>query len=860
MRMHWTLIGLTCGLILSPIARADKYRLADVSIVISSQAQPMARLAADELRGYVYQLTRTYPPLAETPPAGKPAIIVRVGPGDKVPTEGRDPSQNFALYSTGSGQVIHGASERSTLWAAYTLLEHWGVGFYLGGDCLRPADPQLNVDTVDAVYRPALTIRGSLPWFNFLNSPTTWNPQDYKTFFAQMAKQKANLINFHAYDHEPFCGYEASEGQIVMAGPLMTTISEHRWWSPHATSTSDYLFGTSLFFNRGEWGCEVGIEDCFAPGRAVRLQQKMMADALRYARSLGIQTSLGFEVQGDPLDPKVQEGLRQRISYVLNAYPLDYLSIWQAEALGLAGAQGTREQDKGTDAAELWDAFGYLTDADSKLETAKRAEGVRMARHVRFAYQVMKELRPAMRMVVSGWGGDQHMRFTDYYEGLDKVVPKDVIFAALDNIDPRSADHVSDVYAKLQPERERWPVPWFESDAGHTRVDQTGPQTNVTAFEPLLRNIVAKRCEGALGIHWRTRNVQDVAGYLYRFGWNTQLTAEEYLKRYASDHYGPTDAQRMAQVHLRLEQFGPQYVGAIGTVECASKVFGWFFGAHSALLSHASNMAGILPDPARFPELESISRSAAASSALAAEQGDATAAVAYHDLSRTIDWLVKRARVGLAIWGDESPLEDALRQAEQAYTEGQLVEARKAAQGVLDDLQKYDFKSAVHALAATCRTRGELGMLATASARYSRYYAAFVARVARILGEPLTEAFGRGSWDGPAVVNLFPVPRLITADKEVYFDAVLLPASSEPAWVVELVRLGNTDASKITLPFHLLGGAYWRARFSPGQEGTFAWRLVPASKEPAAQQMLGPIEGVLTIRPALRAAGVVPSR
>ena len=79
-------------------------------------------------------------------------------------------------------------------------------------------------------------------------------------------------------------------------------------------------------------------------------------------------------------------------------------------------------------------------------------------------------------------------------------------------IDPRLADQVSEVYGKVNPQRERWPIPWFESDGGHTRVDQTGPQTNVTAFEPLLQDIVRKGCQGALGIHWRTRNIEDVAG------------------------------------------------------------------------------------------------------------------------------------------------------------------------------------------------------------------------------------------------------------------------------------------------------------------------------------------------------------
>jgi hypothetical protein len=139
----------------------------------------------------------------------------------------------------------------------------------------------------------------------------------------------------------------------------------------------------------------------------------------------------------------------------------------------------------------------------------------------------------------------------------------------------------------------------------------------------------------------------------------------------------------MTSVHLRLEELGPQYVGAVGTVECGSKFFGWFCGGRSPLLSRKPNMAGILPDPARFGELDALVGDLLDRSLKAAEDERRHAAVAYHDLARTIEWLVKRARVGLAIWGDAAPLEEALRQAEKLYTDGQQAEAREAARGVL---------------------------------------------------------------------------------------------------------------------------------------------------------------------------------
>ncbi|HSW45224.1 MAG TPA: hypothetical protein VLM89_06600 [Phycisphaerae bacterium] len=824
---------------------AASYRLAEATVVTAKDSPAMVRLAADEVRAYVYRLTGSWPALAESVAAGKPAIMLRSGPGGKVPPGGPDPSQNFVLYAEGSRQIVHGASERATLWAAYQLIESWSIGFYLGGDAVPPIDANKTVDLIEHAGVPVFKIRGNLPWFNFLNSPTTWNPQDYKTFFTQMAKQKANLINFHAYDHEPFCGYDIKHEpfsgstlvptETVMGGPLMTTISEFRWWSPHQMTTKDHLFGTGLFFDRGEWGCEVGIEDAwtFAPGRAVRLQQKMMADALAYARALGIETCLGFEVSGDALDQTNEEGLRKRISHVLKTYPLDYLGIWQAEHLGLRGATVLRKDDKAPDADELWNAFSYFP------APRHQSEGVRMARLIRLAYQVMQGVAPNVKMVVSGWGGDQHMKFTDYYIGLDKVVPGDVIFAALDNIDPRSADLVSEAYSKLSPGRVRWPIPWFESDAGHTRIDQTGPQTNVTAFEPLLKDIADKNCEGALGIHWRTRNVEDVAGYLYRFGWNKDLTAADFFRQYARDQYGPADAEHMAAVHLKLEEFGPQYVGARGTVECGTKSFNWFNRRDdSPIVNHGPNLSGNMPVPNRFPELEAMASDLLARSRQAATDDRGHAANQYHDLAMTIHWLVTRAKVGLAIWGEKAPLERRLREAEQKLDEGNVAAARELAGFVLSDLEKLDFRSALQALASTCRTRGELGMLTTANARYGRYYATFVQRIAHIMAQPLPGSRGLGEWDGPPVTILYPVPNHVAAGTPVNFDAVLHPALANPVFRIVLSKLEGPGEAETTLQLERLGGAYYRAVFFPPGRGVWAWRLVPVAsfKQAVAEQ------------------------
>jgi hypothetical protein len=453
-----------------------------------------------------------------------------------------------------------------------------------------------------------------------------------------------------------------------------------------------------------------------------------------------------------------------------------------------------------------------------------------------------------VRLVVSGWGGDEWFHFTDLYPGLDQVVPDDVIFSALDNIDPRLSPHVSRVYAQVKPARECWPIPWFESDGGFTRQDQTGPQTNVTAFEPLLNDIVEKRCAGALGIHWRTRNVEDVAAYLLRFGWNHQLRPKRFFRSYARDHYGRDAEVEMAGVHLRLEELGPQYVGAIGCTECFTR-FTWFagpYGGENPIVSHGPNLAAKLPDVDRFAELEQLATQLRGEADRAAARDNRTAAIAYHDLAATITWLVRRAKTGLAIWNSAAPLEVRLAEAERLARRGRLAESRALAQQTLGELEKLGFKQGLQALAATARTRGELGMLATANSRYGRFYAAFVQRILRLLGGPRPASRGSGTWDGEPVSTVFPVPNRIAAGEAVVFDAVLLPGVDRP-FGIELRRV-DRPSGKTELPLVRLGAAYRRAVFRPNEPGVWEWRLVGDERAPTSAKLPSPA-GVLTVGP-----------
>jgi hypothetical protein len=122
-------------------------------------------------------------------------------------------------------------------------------------------------------------------------------------------------------------------------------------------------------------------------------------------------------------------------------------------------------------------------------------------------------------------------------------------------------------------------------------------------------------------------------------------------------------------------------------------------------------------------------------------------------------------------------------------------------------------------------------MLTTANARYGRYYATFVQRIAYILDKPLTSSLDRGRWNGEETQIVFMVPNHVAAEQNVVFDAVLLPEKAA-TFQVELKNLQASQGKTINLEFERLGGAYYRATFSPPGAGTWTWRLLKNGKPP----------------------------
>lgn len=711
--------------------------LAGAQVSLPSNPDDQTVFAARELSRYLRLLCGKPSPIVSWRERDPNRTTIALGPqpGFEVTTTTPLDPQAYTLWFNNIGPpglFINGGSTAGLQYGVYSLLERLGVGFALGGDVLPEPRGQLLVPAdLHEVRAPAFRIRGSLPWYNFLNSPTTWDLEDFQYFFDQMAKMKCNFVGFHSYDGEPFAAYPL-DNAWHMGAPAATSLT-YGWGTIRGMKTPEFGFGTGRFFFGEEFGSRsvteaapVGVaEGEAAPAwptierrtrdqDAVLRAQCSLAQGLDYARRRGLHVCVGSELTGDPTDPETRRQAEARIRNTLATYPMcDYIWFWQSEGRGGGGEVPAPDTPLRLLCDHYAPVFQYLGDPSRIYEAG------RVAAYAQFAHGVVRRVRPDMGVIVSGWGGDAWMRFSDFYVGLDKVLPPDVIFAALDNIDPSSQDHVSAAYGQVSPQRECWPIPWFQSDGGGTRRDQWGPQTNVKPFTALLRDALAKHCAGILAIHWETRGVEEVAAYLAQFAWEPDLSYEAFYERFAGKCFGAQYGPEMAQILMRLESLGPRWTGGPGQVECGG--FQWFSD-------------GRRPEPENLQALAEI-RARLVQIREACSRGPARAHLErLNYLIATIDWLTNFDHAALLLT-PEGEVNQALAAGEAALQAGDQDGARREAQRAVGLLRDCRLREAMEAFPTRLTTQSEWGDLATINIKAYASYEQSLARVKALLGE-----------------------------------------------------------------------------------------------------------------------------
>lgn len=554
--MHTKRLGLLflCGMVFSCAAAFAAPR-----IYVGESAGPAEGYAAVELQRYLYASTGELYPIeaassldsqadgfALGTPQSLPKLPEAYPFGLEVPAH-----DGYVLHSLNGGDlvVVAGPSALAVQNGVYGLLEEFGIGFYLDGDRIPTGMKLKNLPRFHESRSPALAVRGTLLRDTYFVGPAAWSFADYREYIDRLATLRINSVVLYASVDGPFVG----------DAPLPDTSKGP--WHNAPLATSRYLAGTGEYFADDRFGGPGATAS--SPSEGVREARDTLRRALAYAKARGIRVGLGFDTTGDPTDPAVQAAYEARLRTVVQEYPaLDSVWIWAPELAAVSATPPPASRSLLASYAERW-APQFATETNP----GRRLQAVRHCLFLMQAQRVLEALRPDIQLTSGVWGGDRSWRFTDFFEGMDRVLSPGIAFGALDDLPIGKT--VSAAYGRIASERDKWPALWLEADG-----DLWMPQPNLEAIAAAHADALAKKCGGLYGMHWRTRTFDDPVGYFARLAWRPRLSPDEYLARRARDFYGAALGAEIAPYLARLEDLGNRWVGGLGQYEPAPFVWG----------------------------------------------------------------------------------------------------------------------------------------------------------------------------------------------------------------------------------------------------------------------------------------------
>ncbi len=518
------------------------------------------RLAVAELRRFLHLLYGRPPrQVSGRPPRGRFVRLETGSPSDAPGPEG------YRLETRGAaGIAIAARTSVGHLYGVYGLLERLGVGFYAGGPALPdPGAPPAWPRGLDETRRPVFSARGNMLHYNFLCGCTDWGPDDWRFYFDQLARMRCNTLLMHWYDHEPGAACEL-DGEVLGGNRTPNSLSLP-WGARAALRTSEFAFGSGRWFDAELFSSPAGADlpDALTE---IRRSEAAWREAVAYARAAGVRVAAGFEApHGSPNDPAQRRAFDARLEQFLARNPdLAFFALWQHEGGSIVGAP---PPEPGTADAALLERHRSLF---AHLGAGPRVwEAVRYGAWAARAAERLERLRPDLRLVAVGWGGDRWMRFAELCPGYDRWLPSSVVFTCHDNIDADFGPGVSAAWGELPPERERWAMPWVEGDIDECWVRQP----HVETLGRLAPDALRKGAQGLLTLQWRTRDVEEETGYAARFAWDPALTPRRFCRDLARHAFGPDHEDDLGRRLGALQRAGARWTGVRGSVECGDMVW-----------------------------------------------------------------------------------------------------------------------------------------------------------------------------------------------------------------------------------------------------------------------------------------------
>jgi hypothetical protein len=271
-----------------------------VSIQVGPKADEVERYAADELASYLDKLFHI--PRQSLPNGEAADAILLVGSPQTNPTVAQALGKNGwpkvsdqgivlkpLMWRGKPALVIGGGSSAATLWAAYELIERWGVRFLLSGDVLPEKPGPFGLPNAEVVLEPNLKVRQWRLVNDFACGPESWGLEENRRVLDQLAKLRFNRIFVSTWTYQPFLDLEVRG---------LKRKSAYLWYDFHYPITDD-MPGRPLFGKEPEfWNPDLPRGATYPVFAAAG--ERLLKGIFSHARRRGMQCAMNANLTEYP--------------------------------------------------------------------------------------------------------------------------------------------------------------------------------------------------------------------------------------------------------------------------------------------------------------------------------------------------------------------------------------------------------------------------------------------------------------------------------------------------------------------------------------------------------------------------------
>ena len=429
---------------------------------------------------------------------------------------------------------------------------------------------------VSLLAQEKFNIRGVLPWHNFLSGPTGWNLEDYRNYLDECQQYGINFIGFHNYTGggERYATYVEPMIKIEYKDILPQAYFDNSLtarWGYLPMKVKDYAFGTDRAFSLPEgaeaFGSDASVTSS-TPREHYEKSQALMRDVLSMAHERGIRMAMGFEfgvippeyfslnVAGDcfywpgesNMIPNPKSQLAIEIHYaeldnILETYPdIDYVWLWLNEH-SFMGVNIEKALENASFAEAYNAGQGYFKEA---ADDAARFVGVWALEYMKLTSDYLRSKGSHVKVILGGWGGGHQL--PSLLKGLDRALPKDIIFSCLNPDLGKSPQ--PEFLSDIAKNRTVWAVPWLEGDHQLWHF-----QPRVEMMRDHVKLAAKQNLDGVIAIHWRTEEPRFNFRTFAHFASNKtdNKTVEQLYEEYLTEDMGNKAAKLLAPLLAQMD-------------------------------------------------------------------------------------------------------------------------------------------------------------------------------------------------------------------------------------------------------------------------------------------------------------------